>query len=260
MKRLIAGIFALFGTLIAGTVWIAHRSFDGLVERNYYQAAVAEFPGREEEARLRFRAVLPGDYRAGRSRFAAELSTSAGPLRGARATLAAMRISGTGSDREFTLREESPGVYAAELFLPAAGEWMFSLAVDSGKLHARRRWTATAHPDGTGPAADVIPVPLRPTSGIPEPTLTISPWPPPGMRELSFTADIPGYEGPAPFIELSMRGMDMGRNRVDLARFAAGRYRGTGVAVRCPSGRKDREATLTVPGRGKAEFRFELAD
>jgi nitrogen fixation protein FixH len=260
VKRLIAGIFAAGGALIAGSLWIANRSYDGLVERNYYHAAATEFAGREEEAREGFRAVLPDAYRAGRSRFAAVLSTSAGPLRGARATLAAMRISGTGSDREYALREESPGVYSADMVLPEAGEWMFSLSVDAGRIHARRRWAATAAPAAADPDDRGSAGTLRASAGPLSATLSISPWPPPAMRELSFTVDIPGHAGPAPFIDLSMRGMDMGRNRVDLVRGADGRYRGTGVAVRCPSGRKDTEATLTVPDKGKAVFRFDLAD
>jgi len=56
-----------------------------------------------------------------------------------------------------------------------------------------------------------------------------------------------------------MAGMEMGRNRVDLSRGEDGRYRGTGVLVRCPSGRRDWEATVTLPGAGKAVFRFAVA-
>ena len=52
----------------------------------------------------------------------------------------------------------------------------------------------------------------------------------------------------------------MGRNRVDLYLGPDGRYRGTGVIVRCPSGRHDWEATVTAPGAGKAVFRFAVAD
>jgi hypothetical protein len=54
--------------------------------------------------------------------------------------------------------------------------------------------------------------------------------------------------------------MDMGRNRVPLVRGADGLYRGTGVFVRCASGGREWEASVTVPGRGKAVFRVELAD
>jgi len=91
--------------------------------------------------------------------------------------------------------------------------------------------------------------------------LSIAPWPPVAMREVDFTVSLPGYTGTAPpYVDLSMEGMEMGRNRVDLSREADGRFRGTGVIVRCPGGRHDWEATVTAPGAGKAVFRFAVAD
>jgi hypothetical protein len=91
--------------------------------------------------------------------------------------------------------------------------------------------------------------------------LSIIPWPPVAMREVDFTVSLPGYAGTAPpYIDLSMAGMEMGRNRVDLSRGTDGRYHGTGVIVRCPGGGHDWEATVTTPGVGKAVFRFAVAD
>jgi len=102
---------------------------------------------------------------------------------------------------------------------------------------------------------------LRSAIGGQEVLLSIAPWPPPAMREVDFTVTLPGYVGDVPpCIDLSMARMEMGRNRVDLSRGADGRYRGTGVFVRCPSGRHDWEATVTAPGAGKAVFRFAVAD
>jgi hypothetical protein len=81
------------------------------------------------------------------------------------------------------------------------------------------------------------------------------------MREVDFTVSLPGYAGKAlPYVDLSMAGMEMGRNRVDLSPGPDGRYRGTGVIVRCPSGKHDWEATVTAPGAGKAVFHFAVAD
>ena len=102
---------------------------------------------------------------------------------------------------------------------------------------------------------------LRGAMGGQEVLLSITPWPPPAMREVDFTVSLPGYAGDVPpYLDLSMAGMEMGRNRVDLSRGDDGRYRGTGVFVRCPSGRRDWEATVTAPGAGKAVFRFAVAD
>jgi len=102
---------------------------------------------------------------------------------------------------------------------------------------------------------------LRGAIGGQEVLLTITPWPPVTMREVGFTVSLPGYAGEVPpYVDLSMAGMEMGRNRVELSRGADGRYRGTGVFVRCPSGRHDWEATVTAQGLGKAVFRFAVAD
>jgi nitrogen fixation protein FixH len=254
VKRLIGGLFAAFALGTGATIYIAHRSWDGLVDRRYSEAGANEFAGREAEGRAGFTATLPDRYRAGENRFRAVLSTSAGPLRGAHVTLEAMRIEGPRDDRSVTLREEAPGAYAADVFLPLPGQWTFSLSVEADDLHARRRWTAVAVPSD---AAGV----LRGAAGGQEILLSITPWPPIAMREVDFTVSLPGYAGEAsPYVDLSMAGMKMGRNRVDLSRGADGRYRGTGVIVRCPSGRHDWEATVTAPGAGKAVFRFAVAD
>ena len=254
MKRLVAGLFAGFALVTGATIYIAHRSWDGLVDRRYSEAGANEFAEREAEARAGFTASLPDRYRAGENRFRAVLSTSAGPLRGARVTLDAMRIGGPRDDRSVTLREEAPGAYAADVDLPLPGQWTFSLSVDADQLHARRRWTAVALPSD---AAGI----LRGAAGGQEVLLSISPWPPRTMREIDFTVSLPGYAGKAsPCVDLSMAGMEMGRNRVDLSRGTGGRYRGTGIFVRCPGGRHDWEATVTAPGAGKAVFRFAVAD
>lgn len=102
---------------------------------------------------------------------------------------------------------------------------------------------------------------LRGAIGGQEILLSITPWPPITMREVEFTVSLPGTAGKAsPYVDLSMAGMEMGRNRVDLFLGEDGRYRGTGVFVRCPSGRRDWEATVTAPGAGKAVFHFAVAD
>jgi len=254
MKRLVAGVICGFALLTGATIYIAHRSYDGLVDRRYYEAASSEFSGREEEERAGFTAALTDRYTTGKNRFRAVLSTSAGPLRGARVTLDVLRIEGSRHDRTVTLREEAPGVYGADLFLPVPGRWIFSLLAEAAPLRARRRWT------GVALAAD-SPGTLRGAAGPQEVHLSISPWPPKTMREVDFIVRLPGFAGTsAPFLDLRMAGMEMGRNRVDLTRGADGLYRGTGVIVRCASGRKDWEATVTVPDAGKAVFRFDVAD
>jgi len=130
----------------------------------------------------------------------------------------------------------------------------FALMTGATIYIAHRSW------DGLVTSSDEAGI-LRGAIGGQEVLLSITPWPPRAMREVDFTVSLPGYAGEAsPYVDLSMAGMEMGRNRVDLTRGADGRYRGTGVIVRCRSGRHDREATVTVPGAGKAVFRFAVAD
>jgi len=254
VKRLIGGLFAAFALGTGATIYVAHRSWDGLVDRRYSEAGANEFAEREEEARAGFAASLPGRYRAGENRFRAVLSTSAGALRGARVTLDAMRIGGPRDDRSFSLLEGAPGTYGADVLLPLPGEWTFLLSVEADRLHVRRRWTAFAQ-TSESPGA------LRGSIGGREVLLSIAPWPPETMREVDVTVSFPGYDGTTPpFVDLSMTGMEMGRNRVDLSRGADGLYRGKGVFVRCPGGRRDWEATLTAPGAGKEVFRVVVAD
>lgn len=254
MKRLIGGLFAAFALGTGATIYIAHRSWDGLVDRRYSESGSNEFSEREAEAREGFTATVTDRYRAGSNPVLAALATSSGPLCGARVTLDAMRIEGILHDRSYILREVSPGKYGADVHLPLPGRWIFSLSVDAERLHPRRRWMAVALPSD---AAGI----LRGAIGGQEVLLSITPWPPRAMREVDFTVFLPGYAGTAsPYVDLSMAGMEMGRNRVDLFRGADGRYRGTGVIVRCTSGKRDWEATVAAPGAGKAVFRFVVAD
>jgi nitrogen fixation protein FixH len=258
VRRLVAAIFAGFALLLAVTLYLASRKHEGLVDRNYYESASNEFAERELEARERFVIRVPDRYRAGENRFVAAVATAAGPLRGARVTLTAMRPSGTVEDRRYALREGAPGRYEGAVTLPSPGAWMLSLAVDAGRFRSRRLWTVVALPGEAPVPADNV---LRAAAGDQEVLLAVSPWPPPAMRELAFSVELPGYDGTAPpRIDLSMRGMEMGRNRVLLGREADGVFRGTGVFVRCPSGRKDWQAEVTVPGRGKAVFLLDVAD
>jgi nitrogen fixation protein FixH len=257
VKRLVAAITAAFALLLTLTFYLASRKHEGLVEPNYYETASNEFAERELEGREGFVIGVPDRYRTGESRFSAAVATAAGPLRGARVTLTAMRPSGRAQDRRYALAEAAPGRYEGTILLSGPGQWMLSLAVDAGPFRARRLYTVVALPGDPVPAGDN---PLRASAGGQEVVLTISPWPPQAMRELVFSVRLPGYAGSAPpHIDLSMRGMEMGWNRVLLARETDGAFRGTGVFVRCPSGRKDWEAEVTVPGEGKAVFRVDVA-
>ena len=97
-------------------------------------------------------------------------------------------------------------------------------------------------------------------------TLAIAPAPA-TMKDLAFTVEVtpPSAAGAgAGRIALSMPGMYMGENRVALEATGPARWRGNGVLVRCPSGRRGWAAEVEVPSAGgpplRATFTFEAAE
>lgn len=90
-------------------------------------------------------------------------------------------------------------------------------------------------------------------------TLTILPRPVKAMADLVFQVKVEGIQPTSdPFIDLGMPGMKMGRNHVELKLANPGEYTGTGVIVRCPSGRTVWRATVTIPDAGSADFIFDV--
>ena len=91
--------------------------------------------------------------------------------------------------------------------------------------------------------------------------LEVQPRPVKAMTDLMFKVTLSGTplasQG-APFIDLGMPGMNMGPNRVLLKASAPAVYEGTGVIVRCPSGRRIWQATVTVPDMGAVRFVFDV--
>jgi hypothetical protein len=92
-----------------------------------------------------------------------------------------------------------------------------------------------------------------------EVTLDIQPKPVRAMNDLTFQVKITGEQiSSPPYIELGMPGMRMGPNRVVLKEVAPGTYKGAGIIVRCPSGRRTWSATVTFPDLGEATFIFNV--
>lgn len=90
-------------------------------------------------------------------------------------------------------------------------------------------------------------------------SLDIEPKPVKAMHDLTFTVTFAGEQpAAAPYIDLGMPGMNMGRNRVILKPAGGLSYLGEGVIVRCPSGRRTWKAKVTVPEMGSVEFVFDV--
>lgn len=82
-----------------------------------------------------------------------------------------------------------------------------------------------------------------------EVTLTIGPRPVRAMRELEFTVALSAGSaaaGSEVAVALTMAGMYMGETRTALSPVGGGVFKGKGVVVRCPSGRRDWVAEVVV--------------
>jgi len=90
-------------------------------------------------------------------------------------------------------------------------------------------------------------------------TLEITPRPVKAMQDLIFKVSIAGAR-PAkhPHIDLGMPAMKMGPNQVSLKPTGPGTYEGTGVIVRCPSGKRTWFANIVIPGEGEVKFVFDV--
>jgi len=89
--------------------------------------------------------------------------------------------------------------------------------------------------------------------------LDISPKPVKAMTDLKFTITRTGKRGASePFIDLGMPGMKMGPNRVLLKSNGKSVYSGTGIIVRCPSGKRIWKATVTFPDMGSVDYIFDV--
>ena len=79
------------------------------------------------------------------------------------------------------------------------------------------------------------------------------------MKDLTFMVTLDGKHPGAPlFIDLGMPGMHMGPNQVVLEPVKAGVYKGKGIIVRCPSGKRTWRATVTIPDIGEVDFIFDV--
>jgi hypothetical protein len=92
-------------------------------------------------------------------------------------------------------------------------------------------------------------------------TLAVTPRPVKAMQDLMFQVRLSGKlpkVNQLPYIDLGMPGMDMGPNRVQLKFAGNAIYEGQGVIVRCPSGRRTWQATVTIPDVGQTDFIFDV--
>ncbi len=87
----------------------------------------------------------------------------------------------------------------------------------------------------------------------------IQPKPVEAMKELTFKVQIKGVNiVESPVIDLIMPGMKMGHNQIMMKMTGIDAYQGTGIIVRCPSGKTVWQATVNFPGIGIGNFIFDV--
>lgn len=97
------------------------------------------------------------------------------------------------------------------------------------------------------------------SSGAITVSLEISPRPVKAMQDLVFKVSIEGTTPAShPHIDLGMPAMKMGPNPVALKPTGPGSYEGTGVIVRCPSGKRTWFANVIIPESGEVKFVFDV--
>ena len=90
-------------------------------------------------------------------------------------------------------------------------------------------------------------------------TLDIQPRPVKAMENLLFKVKVSGPPlVKKPHIDLSMPGMDMGLNWAFLKPRSPGIYEGSGIIVKCPTGKTIWRATVTLPEQGTVDFIFHV--
>jgi hypothetical protein len=100
------------------------------------------------------------------------------------------------------------------------------------------------------------------TSGNYNVTLNIEPKPVQHMKELTFSVTVkPCDKLPDTLqLDLSMPGMEMGKNQVTLIKKSGGLYEGKGIIVRCMSGRTLWRATIISDELKNPAFTFNVRE
>ncbi|WP_292004391.1 hypothetical protein [Chlorobium sp.] len=122
--------------------------------------------------------------------------------------------------------------------------------------------TAWMLPAEQKPDCNIHDGPCTKTSGNTAVTLEISPRPVKHMEELLFSVTVkPCSSLPENLmLDLSMPGMEMGKNQVKLVKKSNCLYQGKGLIVKCMSGRKLWKATVLSEKLNNPAFTFDVRD
>lgn len=233
---------------IAGTVWVGAGVREETVVAKPYEEGLRHDAERRARSALGLSVAIDGEpLEAGAGPLAFVLSDRGGaPVDDAAVEVLASRPGTSRGPLAARARAAGAGRYVADLALPAAGPWdvRFDVVRGDDRVRLERRLAVRAACDaGAGPCT-------QPLAGGGEVTLELSPRPLRTMAELTVRVLVraPGGAGEAERVDVSfaMPGMEMGENRAVLSAAGPGRWEGTAVLVRCPSGRRGWIADVSV--------------
>jgi nitrogen fixation protein FixH len=268
MKPLIA--FAAVAALgaVAVTIAVGASLREETVVKDPYEHGLHHDQERKARERLGWQARFdPADLRPGGAELGFTLLDKAGaPVEGAEVRVAVTRPAGPGDERQGAAQALGGGRYRVPVGFAAPGFWDVRLdatrGADAVGLTQQVRVEA-----GAGAACQLAAAPCQALAGGLQLTLDLG-------RTLATMKDLPitvtVSRGGAPLdgttveVSFAMKEMNMGENRVRLAPAGPGRHAGTGVLVRCHSGRRDWIATVTVRPAGgapvSAAFPFAVSE
>lgn len=255
--------------IIAATVVVGSKVREETVVARPYEDGLRHDAERAARAARGLAVALPDAApRAGGGPLAFGLADREGrPVEGAQVTVELSRPATSRGEIRAEAREVAPGRYEAAVIFPSPGPWdvRFDVRHGADRVRLERRLDAVTACDlGAGACA-------APLEGGGEVTLELGPRPLRTMSDLLVRASVrePPRAGAAPRgpprveVSFSMAGMDMGPNRVVLAPRGEG-LEGRAVLVRCPSGRREWVADVTVVDEGgaarTARFRATVAE
>jgi nitrogen fixation protein FixH len=252
---------------VAGVLWIGGSVGEQAVADASHEHGLRYDRERAVASSLGLRAAFDrGSLAPGRPWLDFTLADRAGrPVEGGQVRVSLHRPAGGAEPRSAEASSLGGGRYRAELGFSTPGFWDVRLDVVTGGDRVGLVQQVRVEAAG-GPCQLALAPCTVESSGL---ALTLDLG-----RNLVTMKDLPvtvlvrreaqPVDGAEVEVAFAMKDMSMGENRVQLAPAGAGRYAGTGVLVRCPSGRRGWIASLTVRSRGNppasASFEFTVSE
>ncbi|BDG01907.1 FixH family protein [Anaeromyxobacter oryzae] len=268
MKLLIAVAAVAALGAVAAAIYVGSQVREDTVVAKPYEEGLQHDAEHHARAALGWTVTVPGEPLPAAGPIVFELRDHAGaPLAGATVSLTVTRAESSHGQWTAEARDAGGGRYVVDSAFAAPGGWELRFDVRHGADRSRlsRVVSVAAAAAAPGPArCDLAANPCTlDLGGGGAVTLELGPRPLRTMADLVVAAEVrqggAPLDGAAVAVAFEMQGMDMGPNRTSLARAGAGRYAGKAVLVRCPSGRKDWSARVTVAPAGGAPRTADVA-